>query len=356
MIVTLDNSLFTSNEVDEANLIQVLKMGGQGKIRVRCSPAYRSNAKEPINRWIERKKAALNVTTLEKISNGLIRGIEPTEYVFPDGIREVHVRLRCGGEPHWPEDRMGEISLPLTDMTEKFLADPLFVLVEDRETDWGFLKKVVPEVWKKWFLSICEKWVVPEHCGGLPNLEKRLRDAIAPDPWRRHRTFAFFDSDSNSLVRRTQGRNSHPSHSEKAEKLCNMHRIPYHRLFRRATENYVPKSNLIEWARRAPLSNRDRHEKLVNAYLSLPSDEHRHYFPCKGGISQAENEARAGEGASIYGALDAPDLQKGFIHGTRWSLAEVWTDSSYQVKQTDLAEDGSLPEMQDLFLKLLATI
>ena len=357
MIVTLDNSLFTSDKVDEAILIQVLKLGDIGKIRVRCSPAYRPNADQAVNRWIEHKKNLLNQTTFDKINNGLIRGTETTEYVFPDGIVELRVRLRCDGAPDWSAGRKGERCLPLTDTSEKFLRDPLSILVEDSDTDWAFLKKVVPDVWKKWFQSLSDKgWIMPDHCGGVPKLEKRVRDTIAPDPWRRHRSFAFFDSESNTHTRRMQGRSSRPTPSEKAEELCKHHHIPYHRLYRRATENYVPKSSLTEWVRRAPPSNRERHQALVVAFLSLPSDEHRHFFPCKGGISQAEREEHAGEGASIYGSVDAPALQKGFTHSTKGSLADVWTDESYEVRQTDLAEDGSLPEIQDLFLKLLAAV
>ena len=34
-------------------------------------------------------------------------------------------------------------------------------------------------------------------------------------------------------------------------------------------------------------------------------------FPLQNGIAQAENEARAGEGSSIYDGLSVPDLQKG---------------------------------------------
>ena len=55
MIVTLTQP-FDNEEVDDAILIQVLKLGGQGKFRVRCSPAYRPNADQPVNHWIAKKK------------------------------------------------------------------------------------------------------------------------------------------------------------------------------------------------------------------------------------------------------------------------------------------------------------
>ena len=357
MIVTLDNNLFDNEEVDDAILIQVLKWGGQGKFRVRCSPAYRPNADQPVNHWIAKKKGALTQTTLEKINDGLVRGTEPAEYVFPAGVSELRIRLQYGGEPDWPADRRREICLPLTDTSERFLANPLSVLVEDSDSDWKFLKKVVPDIWKKWFFRLIEKnWVVPDHCGGIPTLERRIKDTIVVDPQRKYRCFAFFDSESNSRRRRLEGRTSHLSPSEKAEALCKTHDIPCHRLYRRATENYVPKASLLEWAGRAPPSNRERHEKLRRAFLDLPTDEHRHFFPCKNGISQAENEARAGEGSSIYDGLSVPDLQKGFAHGTKEHLADIWTDHSYIMEQSYLAEDGSLPEMTELFLKLLAAV
>ena len=333
MLVTLDQSLFLDSHCDETVLINIMKLGRLRRLRLRCKPAYRIDGNEPVNNWLRKFGDAHNRITYENLEAGLQNGLSEWDYEPHPQLPELQVILEKRSDIVWPGDRTKPIRMPPNDHAEEFLRTPLLVFLEDGTSDWAFLKKLVPEEWKDRFYDAEKhKRLKPDHRGGIPQLRTWLENHVTTQPANRLRSFTVFDSDAISAGDREESSRRAKNtaakkdrESERAEEICIVHSIPYHRLARRMTENYIPESGLHDWScRGSNAAQTDQRKHLVRAFLAKAKIEryyeHKDYFKTGGG-------------------LDC-----------------FWKDESFQLRSADVHNDGSFSELSELFCKLLAVV
>ena len=113
------------------------------------------------------------------------------------------------------------------------LQQQLFIIVEDSESDRGFLEGVI-NCYKsetvKLRNAIDAGWVKFEHSGGATRIKKTLDDIIKT----KARVFVLFDSDKKHKEE------EYSEHIKSIINLCNSNNIKYHVLYKREIENYLP--------------------------------------------------------------------------------------------------------------------
>lgn len=333
MVVTLDQSLFLDKHCDETVLINIIKLGRLRRFRLRCKPSYRPDANEPVNVWLQKFRENHNRITHENIEAGFQNGLREWVYEPHPQIPELQVILEQRVNTVWPEDRTKPVRMPADDHAEEFLRTPLLIPLEDGTSDWAFLTKLVPQNWKDRFLD-AEKYqrIRHDHRGGISQLRTYLENHVSTQPAIRLRSFTVFDSDAisasdreESSRRAEQIKANKARESERAEELCIAYGIPYHRLVRRMTENYIPENSLHDWACRGSNSSQTvLRKQLVRDFLAKAKDEryyeHKDFFKPGGGLDSC------------------------------------WKDDSHQIRYSDLQNDGSVFELNELFRKILAAV
>ena len=126
------------------------------------------------------------------------------------------------------------------------LAEPLRVVVEDRESDGLFLDVVVKTLGSAELLKLYELRPSPlrvESPGGRDKIKRHLEADLQKIEERGYpgRLLVFFDSDAPQPGQPSRA-------SERIVELCNERRLPYHRLRKRSIESYVPHKALEAWA------------------------------------------------------------------------------------------------------------
>ncbi|RYG88909.1 MAG: hypothetical protein EON59_02995 [Alphaproteobacteria bacterium] len=129
--------------------------------------------------------------------------------------------------------------------------------------------------------------------GGLSELRLVVEQRVALRPGRRLSHWALFDSDAAA-----------PGHvsdeARRAAASCRAVSIPFHRLERRAIENYVPMGALYDWAD-ADRRWRDARRPLVQSFAQLDEAQRRH-FHFKSGFSANPTQEEAALFATVPGA------------------------------------------------------
>jgi hypothetical protein len=283
VIVELAKPLFLAEDLDDALMLEILRLGMHGRFAVKTRPAFRKDAHEPINRWIEQQSPRAAETAFR----GLERGVKWKEYDWPAGRREPHVVIEPRAQPHWPESfDDGPARLPLGRDVEQLLHRSLRLKLENESNDWHFLRRnVPPRRRKRWKHAIENKWIEPEQGGGISEIRRLLTREIATDTLRRLRLWVMFDSDG------TRPGDVHDE-ARRTRAACEELRVPYHMLERRMIENYVPEHALCAWATSVQAAavqasnSPKKHEEarqLVSAiadYCALPTEQ-RHFVNLK---------------------------------------------------------------------------
>ena len=190
--------------------------------------------------------------------------------------------------------------------------EPLVILVENRNSDGAFLKRVVTELDKS-LHKYCRgpgKPIRLDSVGGkgeMPDEVERRAQGVRYRP----RLIAVIDSDR-------KGPNDNASHdARRLQRTCEMRNVPCWVLAKREAENYLPGILLAE----RQDSGAD-HGSRVEAWIGL-SDDQKNFFDMKNGLSAAPSAAET----ELFDALSSVDraiLSDGF--GPKvfecWS---VWT-------------------------------
>ena len=249
MIVILEDPIFTSSSTPQ--LLSAIRFGAEGWHLVQTDPVFDPTADRAVNRWL----AAQDQSTREEAELAFAIGMEE-EALGP--ASEVYLRIGEMAVADWrsvPPRLSMESALRL-------LRRPLRLLVENRQNDGAFLRRVVPEPWRGKFLRTLERgWVELEHGGGS-DMRSRIQEADREDSLR---LWALFDSDAREPGRPSQA-------SEDLHRACLEKEVPHHRLQRRAIENYLPIQTLESWANLSGGRIRTVRRRAVAAFASMSSE------------------------------------------------------------------------------------
>ncbi len=233
------------------------------------------------------------------------------------------------------------LRLTLRDTLE-ILRRPLSLLVENKRRDGAFLKAVG---WRyARFLERLERQYRLEitHGGGLQEMGQLVQEHKEP-LWRR-RAFAVFDSDA--LAPRQQS-----TASTTFGQVCREAGIGYHRLHRRAAENYLPPATLLAWAKGLYGQRREQHLKRARAFDRL-SPEQRHHYNMKRGHRGDTERQNHDLGRAMFDGLDQQSMQA-LDEGFGKSIGDLFAEG---IEPALLQQDDQEPEMSTLFEALLEKV
>lgn len=200
------------------------------------------------------------------------------------GRRVLEVLSKCYTDSAYPRgNHMHSISLVVTlqdksdlelrpDKAKKCLDSPVFVFVENAESDGAFINAMVNAHNRIELLESKEKgWWRVEHLGGFGEVEKRVNQ-FRKGAVGFIRLFVIADSDR-----------LYPGHVSgtiiKIEGFCKSKHVPYKILNKRKIENYLPISVLQKFAGLT---------MIFRAFLHLNQTQ-RDYFDMKGGFKKESN-------------------------------------------------------------------
>ena len=320
MIVILEDPVFASSSTSQ--LLTAIRFGVEGWHLIQTDPMFDPAADRAVNRWL----AAQDQSTREEVELAFAIGVEEEALGSPSATY-----LQIG---EVPQADWSSVPLRLSmELALRLLRKPLRLLVENRQNDGAFLRRVVPEPWRRKLLqSIANGWVEIGHGGGSD-----MRSQISASTYEATlRLWALFDSDA-----REPGRPS-PA-SEELRKTCLEKRVPHHRLKRRAIENYLPVKALEAWTYLGKGNLRTMRRRAVAAFAGM-SEAHRHHYNMKGGFESDRRDPSTG-GSEFYGELaHHRDLQGGFGH----EIAALFQRQDFQIREEWLANDGQQQETLEI--------
>jgi hypothetical protein len=316
LIVILEDPVFDSSPTSQ--LLSVIQFGVEGWHLIQTDPVFDPAADRAVNRWL----AAQDRSTREEVDLVFAIGVEEESLGSPS---TVYLRIGEASQSDWssvPPRMPMEPALGL-------LRKPLRLLVENRQNDGAFLRRVIPEPWRRKLLrSMDNGWVEIAHGGGS-DMRSQISASTQEEALR---LWALFDSDA-----REPGRPS-PA-SEELRGVCLEKQVPHHRLQRRAIENYLPVKALEAWVHISRGSMRTSRRKAVAAFASMPA-AHRHHYNMKGGFERDRRDPSAGI-PELYGELaEHKDLQSGFAT----DIAVLFQERDFRIREEWLAKDGNQQE------------
>jgi hypothetical protein len=199
--------------------------------------------------------------------------------------------------------------------------EPLVILVENREADGAFLKRVVQELDKQ----LCKWWqsdgqpVRVDSRGGKGQMILHVEQAT--EPAIRPRLVVVVDSDR-------RGPSDPPSkEAQQLRKRCDQSGVPCWVLAKRESENYLPEELL--------LARKDQGNELrikVTAWSEL-SDDQKDFYDAKEGLSE-EPSASESELFADLNNQARETLASGFGEkvGACWELWEVKADRALRAR------------------------
>jgi hypothetical protein len=247
MLVVLDVRLFDDPEVRELELLALLLHCVRRRHHgVVTDPLLDADSPPQVVRWLAGQRPSV--------------GTELRRYlveVAPDlaaSSRADKRRIRV--EPR--EHSRWEGPMPALTVSDaiRLVTRPLGLLVEDRISDFSFLRAAAPPQWRDALdQARTEGSLEPEHGGGITSMKARVLDAAtAPDPIERARLWVMCDSDRRAP-------DEPNAHSEALIEVCRSTTspwpIPCRQLRRRSIENYLP----ISWLRRWPDVSKPHHKQ-----------------------------------------------------------------------------------------------
>lgn len=152
------------------------------------------------------------------------------------------------------------------------LDSPAYVVVENAESDAAFVRAMITAMKRDELQKALDKgWWKFEHMGGAEEVKKCV-ERIRKNSKGILRVFVLADSDSE-----------YPGHYTATikfvETYCVSHRVPFHILLKRDSENYLPVN---------VLSHVKQKRKVFQAFLNL-SSEQQDFYDMKNGFKKDEN-------------------------------------------------------------------
>jgi len=275
-------------------------------------PAYLS--------WLEKCKAQLGEPDLI----GLLE-MQLSTSIFVISKRKIRVV-----ETTTPRRKPDEVTI---DELTNVLLRTFYFYVENGRADKRFLFCVLGNQLKNDLEKLISKGsLVFENGGGITELAKKIDDDFMSREHLRLRSFVCFDSDAIEP-------NSPSEQAKAVVDVCETLELPYYCLSRRAIENYIPESALLQYAggSETPTPLRDKRKKIARAFSRLTSEQKCH-FHMKDGL-----KAKHG---SIFETISEPDketLQVGFGD----HLSECYKEGGYATYEKLKASDA-WPEAQNI--------
>jgi hypothetical protein len=296
MRVILNADLFAAGTTEQLHLLTIFGFGFSGRHHVQTDPI----SSPQLSDWLQN----LTPQTRAECELALEAGVR--DHVHSPSDREI--RVAAVASPEWSSPQP---VLPLSYAVE-FLQQPFFILFEDNLSDRDFLLAVASqEIRDKLQRMVQKSWMIFEHGGGTGGMKMRIRER-ASIVARQLRTWALFDSDA--LRPNQPGRGV-----VELEHECGT-TIPFHRLQRRAIENYLPVQAIDGWA----LGSGERSKK-ANAFRKL-STEQRFHFNMKEGF--AGDLHRIAEAGDLFAGLDVHTINA-LQQGIHRNIANLFDPMHY---------------------------
>lgn len=310
MLVILDACLFDDPSVKATRLLELLLLCMRRQHHAAVTdPLLSADSPVEVVGWVERQSPELTVELTRYLTEV---GPDLAASHRVDGRRiRVEVRERSS----WLRD-VPRLTLP---DAFRLLERPLKLLVEDKESDFAFLRAVAPPQWRAALDQALEQGSIdPEHGGGIKRMKSRVEDAVThPDPVDRARLWVMCDSD-----RRAPDEPDPASESlvEACRACAEPWPIPCCQLRRRTIENYLP----IPWLRRWPeiarigRETRDRRTGAVEVIERRLDSVQRAHYNFKEGLlgdiraNKKDKRKAHREGETVIGDDD--------LHRLFWSL------------------------------------
>ncbi|HEX4952046.1 MAG TPA: hypothetical protein VF017_01445 [Thermoanaerobaculia bacterium] len=327
MRVVLEEGIFGPGEPSRLDLLSLFRL-----------PLSRSHTLEVdppdslgLQTWLE----GLDVRTADECRFALeLSYDELARRPKPEGVRVLPAPSASWERP---------VRLPLS-LAIGFLETPLQVLVENNRRDRSFLR-TVGFAFRATLDRLEGTGFQFVHGGGLSEMLEQVLVRSRQPEWGR-RSFVIFDSDAVC-----PGRSG--AANERLARICAERGVPFHRLTRRASENYLPPACLEQHATRMGRPRRERSLRTARAFGQLLQDQ-RHHYNMKRGLDGDQNHPDREAGEQLFAILDG-GKRDALRHGFGESIGDLFEEAAL-VQDYLLAADGQGPEMMQLFEALLAEI
>ena len=345
MRVILKAEVFASKLMKHLDLIALIKFGVDERHLIQVEPP---DADE-VHDWLD--KQSENIREECQLAFDFGYRLDSDEYAqfSPFTIQVARV-----DKAQWYQN---EPLLPL-DIALKFLSQPFTIFVENRRNDSAFLRATATG-WRKQKLEqlLNQDWIKFEAGGGLGEILKYVKE-ISKQPEKYQRHFVLFDSDALEPDKPSQ-------QSESVVTNCGQS-VYFHRLRRRAIENYLPLAALWEWTKiHKPKKICVSRRHLVEAFQQL-SDEQRHHFNLKKGFKgdfktkSDEKETEQEKEHRLVGHFyQNISLERRMIlaQGFGTDIAQLFKEEQFLIKEKWLHDDESLIlELEPMLEKLLSLV
>lgn len=349
MIVHLTEGCLVETETTDTRLLRLFLLARSGRFKVRAAVVPGSTLQVALERRLQRFTDDLADTCRHVLRQGL----RQPDYAPRPDEPEPEILLVAGKGEAWPLSWGPPLRRALDDETLGLLERPLRVLVENERADFAFLRRASPTPWARRIeQALKERWIEPDHCGGLPELRKKVEDLVADDPERRLKSWAIFDSDAAAP--------GEPSRdATDTVEVCALAPVRHWVLRRRAIENYIPREALYDWAGRVDRLAKDRHAWVGALFKELSPTQRWHYH-MKGGFQR--HGSRSAAAKTLYGRLlDAKGsgLWEGApisARDARTHLSEIWSSAEYAVSSEALEREGVDDELTEVLQSLFGSL
>lgn len=352
MIFDIADSIFEAaltGTVSSFDLLELLKFGFEGRHRILVDPPFDAFGDDAANRWLS-TLSPLDVQ--EQAEDALQRG----QMSDVGWEMEVEVRVEDVVEVDW---RASVPRLPLGGAL-RLAKQPLRVVVENWKNDGEFLRRICPSFNRTLLVDALDQgWMHIEHGGGVGEMKNRVESICREDtkrPEKRMRIWLMFDSD----IKEPGGTDEQTS---KLENRCRKPETPvaYHRLQRRAIENYLPMRALQDYTQSGSASNM---KPCFDALEEMLKDEptRRYYYNMKKGFNGDRGSKKRPISGYFGEYREHEALQSGFgekiwqgvcFHiDNKMETGEGTFEQIWRLNGT-LDEDHALDEARDLMRSLL---
>ena len=281
MRAVVEQTLFEPRAADPLQRLELFLLAASLDHALLLDPPWEFGP-QPVNTWLEQQDAVLADALRQILIDGQDKDTRlPTE--------TVSFCVASIAESDWDRARL---SVP---HALRLMRSPLQLLLEDRISDWSFLRRIAGARRRKALDQAMERGsVVIRHGGGLGSMQSYVKglnvvpETVAPAvaleanvqmTLQRLRLWVMFDRDGADDDRSRSSDASERLLEACRDSVIQPWALAYHQLTRRSIENYLPDDALWLWA-----DNQDR-KKSVGAFISKAFGEHRrHCYDMKEGL------------------------------------------------------------------------
>lgn len=229
----------------------------------------------------------------------------------------------------------------------ELLNSNLNIIVENAFSDGTFVKALC-KTYKYIELeeAISKSWLDFDQAGGVGEITKRVEAYVQKYRDFKPRIFVFCDSDKKYKYCAIEG------NIKNVKEKCEQENIPYHILYKRAIENYLPSEVLNQYVP-------EDMSGTLQAYLNLNADQKDFYNLKQGFKKKQRKEYRLSNDEKSFFQIDTPQthpLRDGFETRdfTPYSLfAKKITSQQFKKRCAHQDNPGELKDLLDKIRKLL---